>query len=88
MHARPMCPHKFCHGNSVLYRWHTYDSLGILLVVSYTYVFKVSVLAENSSQTNLPMMQFTHDSLYSIYCYMEASSSLSVEPRIGVVATL
>jgi hypothetical protein len=29
-----------------------------------------------------------YHSLYSIYFYMEASSSLSVEPRIGAAATL
>ena len=38
-------------------------SLGILLVVSYTYVFEVSVPAENSITAQFPMMQFTHDSL-------------------------
>jgi hypothetical protein len=65
-----------------------YDSHGILLVVNYTYVFEVSVPAENSITAHFPMMQVTHDSLYSIYCYMEASSSLSAEPRIGAVATL
>jgi hypothetical protein len=50
MHARPKRPHNFLPiycGISILYRWHTYDSLDILLVVIYTYVFKVSVLAEN-----------------------------------------
>jgi hypothetical protein len=31
---------------SILYQWHTYDSLDILLVVSYTYGFTVSVPAE------------------------------------------
>jgi hypothetical protein len=40
--------------NSVLYGWHTYDSHGILLVVSYTYVFEVSVPAENSITTQFP----------------------------------
>ena len=93
MHARPIRPHKFCqqYGNSVLSRWHTYDSLDILLVVNYTYDFEVSVPAENSITAQFPMMQFTHDSyhsLYSIYFYMEANPSLSAEPRIGVVATL
>jgi hypothetical protein len=66
MHARPIRPHKFLpiyYDNSVLYRWHTYDSHSILLVISYTYVFKVSVPAENSITTHFPMMQFTHDSL-------------------------
>jgi hypothetical protein len=76
------------YGNNVLYRWHTFDSHGILLVVSYTYVFEVSVPAENSSQPICPWcnshMTIYH-SLYSIYCYMEASSSLSAEPRIGAV---
>jgi hypothetical protein len=38
-------------------------SLSVLLVVNYTYVFEVSVLAENSITTQFPMMQFTHDSL-------------------------
>jgi hypothetical protein len=90
-----MCPHKFLPiycGNNVLYRWHTYDSHGILLVVSYTYVFEVSVPAENSITAHLPMMQNPHmtvyHSLYSIYCYNEASSSLSAEPRISAIATL
>jgi hypothetical protein len=66
MHARPMRPHKILpiyYGNNVLYRWPTYVSHSILLVVSYTYVFKVSVPAENPSQDNFLMMQFTHDSL-------------------------
>jgi hypothetical protein len=51
------------YGNSVLYRWHIYVSLGILLVVIYTYEFEVSVPAENSITAHFPMMQFTHDSL-------------------------
>jgi hypothetical protein len=38
-------------------------SRGILLVVSYTYVFEVSVPAEISITAQFPMMQFTHDSL-------------------------
>jgi len=38
-------------------------SLSVLLVVSYTYVFEVSVPAENSIIAQVPMMQFTHDSL-------------------------
>ena len=67
-------------------------SLSVLLVVSYTYVFEVSVPAENSITTQFPMKQDPHmtvyHSLYSIYGYMEASSSLSAEPRIGVGATL
>ena len=66
MHAHLIRPHKFLPiycGNSVLYRWHTYDSHGILLVVSYTYVFEVSVPAENFITAQFPMMQFTHDSL-------------------------
>jgi hypothetical protein len=57
MHARPKRPHKFLPilcGNSVLYRWHTYDSHGILLVVDYTYVFEVSVHAEKSITTQFP----------------------------------
>jgi hypothetical protein len=57
-----------------------------------TYGFGVSVPAENSITAQFPMMQDPHmtvyHSLYSIYCYMEASSSLSAEPRIGAVATL
>jgi hypothetical protein len=79
-------------GNNVLFRWHTYDSLGILLVVNYTYVFEVSVPTEDSITAQLPIMQNPHmtvyHSLYSIYCYMEANSSLSTEPRIGAVDTL
>jgi hypothetical protein len=47
-------------GNSVLYRWHTYDSHGILLVVSYTYVFEVSVPAENSITA-----QFSYDTIHT-----------------------
>jgi hypothetical protein len=50
-------------GDSVLYRWHTYDSHDILLVVSYTYVFEVSVPAEKSITAQFPMMQVTHDSV-------------------------
>jgi hypothetical protein len=57
MHARPIRPHKFfpnyC-GDSVLSRWHTYDSHGILLVVNYTYVFEVSVPAEKSITAQFP----------------------------------
>jgi hypothetical protein len=41
-------------GNNVPYRWHTYDSHGILLVVSYTYIFEVSVPAEKSITTQFP----------------------------------
>ena len=67
-------------------------SLGILLVVSYTYVFEVSVPAENSITVQFPMMQDPHmivyHSLHSIYFYMEANSSLSAEARIGTAATL
>jgi hypothetical protein len=73
MHARPIRPHKFLPtscGHSVLYRWHTNDSLGILLVVSYTYVFEVSVPAENSITAHFPMMQFTHDSLSQFICHI------------------
>jgi hypothetical protein len=57
MHARPKRPHNFLPiycGISILYRWHTYDSLDILLVVIYTYVFKVSVLAENFITAQFP----------------------------------
>jgi hypothetical protein len=90
MHARLIRPHKFCQHNVAIafYIGGILATLDILLIVSYTYVFEVSVPAENSITTQFPMMQFTHDSLYSIYCYMEANSSLSAEPRIGVVATL
>jgi hypothetical protein len=66
MHAHPMRPHKFLPvscGSNVLCSSYTYDSLGILLVVSYSYVFKVSVPTENSITAQFPMMQFTHDSL-------------------------
>jgi hypothetical protein len=38
-------------------------SLGILLVVSYTYEFEVSVPAENFITAKFSMMQFTYDSL-------------------------
>jgi hypothetical protein len=95
MHARPVRPHKFLpiyYGNSILSRWHTYDSLSILLVINHTYVLEVSVPAENSITVQFPMMQdpqmTVYHSLYSIHFYMEASSSLSVEPRIGAAATL
>jgi hypothetical protein len=90
MHARPMRHHKFCHSNvAIAFYLGGIRSLSrYLLAVSYTYEFAVSVPAENFITAHFPMMQFTHDSLYSIYCYMEASSSLSTEPRIGVVATL
>ena len=94
MHARPIRPHGFRQHN-VAIAFYISDistfSLDMLLVVSYTYEFEVSVPAENSITAQFPMMQFTHDSLhslYSIYCYMEASSSLSAEPRIGTVATI
>jgi hypothetical protein len=51
-------------GNNVLCRWQTYDSHGILLVVSYTYVFEVSIPAEDPSQPNFPNdARSTHDSL-------------------------
>jgi hypothetical protein len=70
MHARPIRPHKFLSiycGNNVLYRWHTYDSHGILLVVSYTYVFEVSVPAEKSITCQVPMMQDPHMTVYTPY---------------------
>jgi hypothetical protein len=38
-------------------------SLSVLLVVSYTYVFEVSVPAEKSITAHFSMMQVTHDSL-------------------------
>jgi hypothetical protein len=41
-----------------------YDSLGILLVVSYTYVFEVSVPAEKIHHSPIPNdARSTHDSL-------------------------
>jgi hypothetical protein len=46
-------------GNNVLYRWHTF-SHGIFLVVSYTYVFEVSVPAENSI-----IAQFPNDAVHT-----------------------
>jgi hypothetical protein len=73
MHARPIRPHEFLPthcGNNVLYRWHTNDSHGILLVVSYTYVFEVSVPAEKSITAHFPMMQFTHDSLSQVILHI------------------
>jgi hypothetical protein len=65
MHARPVRPHKFCQHN-VAITFHIggiITTLGILLVVSYTYVFEVSVPTKNSITAQFPMMQFTHDSL-------------------------
>jgi hypothetical protein len=95
MHARPIHPHRFCQHNVAIAFYisgiHMF-SLGILLVVSYTYRFEVSVPAENSIIAQFPMMLDSHmtvyHSLYSIYFYMEASSSLSAESRIDVAATL
>jgi len=46
-------------GNNVLYRWHTF-SLGILLVVSYTYVFEVSVPAEKFHHSPI-----SHDAVHT-----------------------
>jgi hypothetical protein len=66
MHARPIRPHEFCQLNRAIAFYiggvPTF-SLDILLVVSYTYEFKVSVPAENFITALFPMMQFTHDSL-------------------------
>jgi hypothetical protein len=94
MHARPIHPHKFCQHNMAVtfYIGGILTTLGILLVVSYTYIFEVSVPAENSITAQFPIMQDPHmtvyHSIYSIYFYMEASFSLSAEPRIGAAATL
>jgi hypothetical protein len=94
MHARPIRPHEFRQHNVAIAFYisgiSTF-SLGILLVVSYTYVSKLVYLQKISSQ---PISQrcnshmTVYHSLYSIYFYMEASSSLSAEPRIGAAATL
>jgi hypothetical protein len=66
MHARPIASSQilptYC-GNSVLYRWHTYDSHGILLVVSYKYVSGLVYLQKIFITAQFPMMQFKHDSL-------------------------
>ena len=66
MHARPIRPHQFCPLNVAIAFYiggiSTF-SLDMLLVVSYTYEFEVSVPAENSITAQFPMMQFTHDSL-------------------------
>jgi ABC-type multidrug transport system permease subunit len=66
MHARPIRHHKFCQPNVAIAFYiggiPTF-SLGILLVVSYTYGFEVSVPIENFITAQFPMMQFTHDSL-------------------------
>jgi hypothetical protein len=66
MHARPIRPHKFRQHNVAIAFYiggiSTF-SLDMLLVVSYTYEFEVSVPAKNSITTQFPMMQFTHDRL-------------------------
>jgi hypothetical protein len=66
MHARPIRPHEFRQHNVAIAFYiggiSTF-SLDMLLVVSYTYEFEVSVPAENSITAQFPMMQFTHDSL-------------------------
>jgi hypothetical protein len=64
MHACLIRPHEFCqHTVAIAFYIGGIRSLSVLLVVSYTYVFEVSVPAENSITTQFPMMQFTHDSL-------------------------
>jgi hypothetical protein len=66
MHACPIRPHEFRQHNVAIAFYiggiSTF-SLGILLVVSYTYEFEVSVPAENSITAQFSMMQFTHNSL-------------------------
>jgi hypothetical protein len=66
MHARPIRPHGFRQHNVAIAFYisgiSTF-SLDMLLVISYTYNFDVSVPAENSITAHFPMMQFTHDSL-------------------------
>jgi hypothetical protein len=57
MHARPMRPHKFCQNNVAITFYLggiTMFSLGILLVVNYTYIFEVSVPTEKSITTHYP----------------------------------
>jgi hypothetical protein len=58
MHAHPMHPHEFCQHNVAItfYIGGILTTLDILLVISYTYVFEVSVPAEKSITT-----QFSHD---------------------------
>jgi hypothetical protein len=66
MHAHSIRPHEFCQHNVgiVFYIGGIFTfSLGVLLVVSYTYGFEVSVPAENSITAQFPMMQFTQDNL-------------------------
>jgi hypothetical protein len=66
MHARSIRPHKFRQHNVAIAFYiggiSTF-SLGILLVVSYTYVSKLVYLQKISITAHFPMMQFTHDSL-------------------------
>jgi hypothetical protein len=54
MHARPILPHQFCQHNVAMAFYiggiPTF-SLGILLVVSYTYVSKLVYLQKIPSQT-------------------------------------
>jgi hypothetical protein len=66
MHARPICPHELCQHNVATTFYIggiPMFSLDILLVISYTYGFKVSVPVENSITAYFPMMQLTHDIL-------------------------
>jgi hypothetical protein len=65
MHARPIRPHEFCQHTVAItfYISGILTTHGILLVVSYTYVFEVSVPAENFIIAQFPMMQVTHDRL-------------------------
>jgi hypothetical protein len=66
MHDRPIRPHEFRQHNVAIVFYiggiSTF-SLDMLVVVSYTYEFEVSVPAENSITAHFPMMQFPHDSL-------------------------
>jgi hypothetical protein len=56
---------NFCQSNvaKAFYIGGILMTLGILLVVSYTCVFEVSVPAKKSITAQFPMIQFTHDSL-------------------------
>jgi hypothetical protein len=57
MHARPIRPHKFCQHNMAIEFYIggiSMFSLDILLVVSYTYGFEVSVPTENSVTAQFP----------------------------------
>jgi hypothetical protein len=55
MHARLIRPHKFCqHNVAIAFYIGGIRSLSVLLVVSYTYVFEVSVPAENSITAQFP----------------------------------